>query len=143
LSAGYIGAPGAADQTMANLISIGGIAYPVLVPDPAYTFAGFIIGGALPVAGGGGGGGGGGGSTDTPVTPPATNPVTHPGSITPPVTVPGVRPSFSTLLPDIARIQRSAEIMVLPKSLTAKLPTEPQCNADSAYTSCDVIWSSR
>ena len=43
LSAGYIGAPGAADQTMANLISIDGLRnpWPMGIPSPAYTFAGF------------------------------------------------------------------------------------------------------
>lgn len=41
---GYIGAPGAASQSMANLISINGVSAPLLVPNPAYTFAGYVIG---------------------------------------------------------------------------------------------------
>jgi len=137
LSAGYIGAPGVVDQAMANLISIGGVAYPVLAPDPAYTFAGFVIGSSLPSGGGGGRGGG----TNTPVTPPITDPITLPGPITLPVTEPDVRPVTSgpETSFDIARIQRAADILVLPSDL---LP-EPECDPDSADTSCDVSVQSR
>ena len=143
LSAGYIGAPGAADQTMANLISIDGMRnpWPMGIPNPAYTFAGFQIGAAcrprwrrrrwgrqhaarplLPIPGTGPG----------PVTPP----VTAPGGW--PVT-PGRTTSFDVLPGDIARIQRSAEIMVR----SVKLPPEPQCDAASAYATCDAILQSR
>jgi hypothetical protein len=146
LSAGYIGAPGVADQTMANLISIDGLRnpWPMGIPSSNYTFAGLEIGSL------GGGGGGGGGSTDIPITPAVTDPVTPPGPITPPVTDPGVRPvisesvpSFSTLLPDIARVQRSAETMVLPRKPPAKVPAEPQCDSDLAYATCDALLPSR
>jgi len=145
LSAGYIGAPGVADQTMANLISIGGISYPVLVPDPAYTFAAFIIGGSPPAPPGGGGGGGGtGGGRTPPVLPP--DPGTGPVPVTPPVTEPGGGPvtpapetSFDPLPFDIARIQRSAEIMVL----STELPAVPECDPDSSHSSCDALLHSR
>lgn len=75
LLAGNIGAPGAADQTMANLISINGVAAPTLVANPAYTFAGYTIGAlAAPPAGGGGSSGSGGSPTPPPsgggTTPP-------------------------------------------------------------------------
>jgi hypothetical protein len=40
---------------------------------------------------------------------------------------------------DIARIQRAADILVLPSDL---LP-EPECDPDSADTSCDVSVQSR
>jgi hypothetical protein len=141
LSAGYIGAPGVADQTMANLISIGGVSYPVLVGDPAYTFAGFIIGGALaPPPGGGGGGGNGGGSTPLPVTPP-----TGPGT-TPPSTHPNGQPvtsapdaSFHPPLLDLGRLQCSAEMMVQ----AAKRPSGAACGAASAHASEDALLPSR
>jgi hypothetical protein len=135
LSAGYIGAPDVADQVMANLISIGGVSYPALVPDSDYTFAGFVIGAEPPS------GGGGGGSIPSPVTPP-TNPVTDPGTPLP-VPLPGARPGTSAsdtssdlLQSDIARIQRSAEMMV-------KLPPEPECDSDSSHASCDTLRPSR
>ena len=145
LSDGFIGAPGVADQAMANLISIGGIAYPVLVPDPAYTFAAFIIGASPPAPpGGGGGGGGAGGSPTPPVLPPA--PGTGPGPVTPPVIEPGGRPitpvpetTFDPLLFDIARLQCSAEMMVQ----SAKLPAGAACGAASAYASWDALLQSR
>jgi hypothetical protein len=84
LSAGYIGAPGAADQAMANLISIEGQRnpWPMGIPSSAYTFAGLEIGSAVPIVGGGGGGGSGGGSVTPPVIPPI--PSTNPGPVTPP-----------------------------------------------------------
>ena len=139
LSAGYIGAPGVAGQAMANLISIGGVSYPVLVGDPAYTFAGFIIGGALAPPPGGSGGGSGGGSTPSPVTLP-TGPIT-----TPPVTTPGDGPLISipemifSPISDVARIQRSVQTMVQ----IPKLPPQPACDADSAYATCDALLESR
>ncbi len=47
LSAGYIGAAGdPLNQNMANKISISGIAYPTLIANPSYTFAGYVIGAA-------------------------------------------------------------------------------------------------
>jgi hypothetical protein len=136
LIAGYIGVPDVADQVMANLISIGGVMYPALIPDPAYTFAGFVIGVRPP-----GAGGGGGGSPNTPVTPPVTDPITLPGPLTPPVTEPGVRPVTSgpETAFDIARIQREADILVL----SAELPREPECDAASAYASCDEVLQTR
>ena len=131
MSAGYIGAPGAADQTMANLISIDGLRnpWPMGIPSPAYTFAGFQIGAAAVMGGGGGGGG---------HTPPVSSPDpgTGPGPVTPPVTEPGGRPvapapdtSFDLPLVDIARIKRSAQIMVESKEPIAV----PECDSDSAY----------
>lgn len=47
LSAGYIGTPAAASQTMANLITKGGL--PVATPSPAYMFDSFEIGYIAPV----------------------------------------------------------------------------------------------
>jgi hypothetical protein len=141
LSAGYIGAPGVADQTMANLISISGVSYPTLVANPAYTFAAFIIGDTPPAPPSGGGGAGGG---TPPVLPP--DPGAGPGPVTPPVTEPGGRPvtpvpetSFDPLPFDIARIQRSAEIM----ALSAELPAEPACDPASPHSSCDALPRSR
>ena len=121
---------------MANLISIGGVMYPALIANPAYTFAGFVIGVRIP-----GGGGGGSGSTNTPVTPPVTDPITHPGPITPPATEPGVLPVTSgpETAFDIARIQRAADILVLP----TKLLPEPECDADSSRSSCAALLLSR
>ncbi|MFO1242186.1 MAG: hypothetical protein U1E36_03160 [Rickettsiales bacterium] len=77
LLAGRVGAAGAADQAMANRISINGVLYPALIADPAYTFASYIIGDNVvtpPPGGGGGGGGGssGGGTNPGPTTPPGT-----------------------------------------------------------------------
>jgi filamentous hemagglutinin family protein len=57
LTPGYIGAPGATDQTMANLIRIGGVLMPT--PDPLFTFGGFVIGTPLSVPGSGSGAGSG------------------------------------------------------------------------------------
>ena len=87
------------------------------------------------------GGGGRGGGTNTPVTPPITDPITLPGPITLPVTELDVRPVTSgpETSFDIARIQRAADILVLPSDL---LP-EPECDPDSADTSCDVSVQSR
>lgn len=51
LTPGYIGAPGAADQTMANLIRVGGVLMPT--PNPLFTFGGFVIGTPLSVPGSG------------------------------------------------------------------------------------------
>ena len=142
LSAGYIGAPGAADQTMANLISIDGLRnpWPMGIPNPAYTFAGFQIGGAVVM----GGGGGGGGSHTPPVSSP--NPGTGPGPVTPPGTEPGERPvtsapdtSVDPLLVDIARLQCAAEMMVQ----SEKLPAGAACGAASASASGNAVPQSR
>jgi hypothetical protein len=94
LLAGYIGAPGAADQTMADLISIGGLRdpWPPGIPNPAYTFAGFIIAGDVVVPGGGGGGSDQN-SAPPPVTPPITRPITPPTPDHPPVIVPALTPT--------------------------------------------------
>ncbi|MCB1532891.1 MAG: filamentous hemagglutinin N-terminal domain-containing protein [Alphaproteobacteria bacterium] len=46
LLGGYIGAPGTANQAMANLISVGGVLMPS--PDSNYTFEGFTIGYVAP-----------------------------------------------------------------------------------------------
>jgi hypothetical protein len=54
LLGGYIGAPGPASQEMANLISIGGVAYPALASGPTYTYEGFHIGQAPASIGGSG-----------------------------------------------------------------------------------------
>jgi hypothetical protein len=52
LLGGFIGAPGAASQEMANLISIGGVSYPNLNSSATYTYEGFHIGQGLPGSGG-------------------------------------------------------------------------------------------
>ncbi len=44
MTGGYIGAPGAASQAMANLISIGGLFWPVGIPSALWTFEGYRIG---------------------------------------------------------------------------------------------------
>lgn len=54
LSAGYIGSAGAATQTMANLIRIGGVLKTPSTADSNYRYAGYIIGAAEAVSGGGG-----------------------------------------------------------------------------------------
>jgi filamentous hemagglutinin family protein len=79
LLAGYIGAPGAVTQTMANLISIDGQRYPwpMGIPNDDFTFAGLYIGGS---GGGGGGSQPGGGVAPAPVSPP----VEPPPSVAPP-----------------------------------------------------------
>ena len=46
---------------------------------------------------------------------------------------------FDPLPFDIARIQRSAEIMVL----STELPAEPECDPDSPHSSCDTLLQSR
>jgi len=80
LSAGYIGLPSEPpNQNIANRITISGVGYPFLTANPAYTYAGYIIG--LTSSTGGGGGGGG---VPEPAPIPVT-PVTPPSS-TPPVT---------------------------------------------------------
>lgn len=81
LTAGGIGA-GAPDQTMANRISIGGVLFPALVPDPGYTFASYVIGArAAPPAGGSG-------SAPRPTLPPGPPPgglpPGNPGPASPP-----------------------------------------------------------
>jgi hypothetical protein len=108
------------------------VMYPALIANPAYTFAGFVIGARLPAAGG---------NHTPPVTPPVADPITLPGPLTPPVTEPGVRPVTSgpETSFDIARIQREADILVLP----AELPPEPECDSDSSRSSCDALLLSR
>lgn len=66
LLAGRVGAAGVADQSMANRISINGVAYPTLVANAAYTFAGYIIGNTATTPSSGSGGSG----STPPVTPP-------------------------------------------------------------------------
>ncbi len=140
LSAGYIGAPGAVTQTMANLISIDGQRYPwpAGIPNDSFTFASLYIGGSEPHSGGPEGDGG-----TSPVLPPDPGP--EPGPAPPPGPEPSGRPvtpapeiAFDSLMFDIARIQRSTE-MILP----VELATKPQCDAASAYASCDAVPHSR
>jgi len=94
----------------------------------------------------GGTGGHTGGHTGDrpPVLPP--DPGTGPSPVLPPVTEPTERPgipapetSFDSLLFDITRIQRSAEMM----PLSVKLPTEQECDSASADASCDAVLLSR
>jgi hypothetical protein len=111
LLAGYIGAPGAVTQTMANLISINGQRqpWPVGIPNDNFTFAGLYIGGS----GGGGGGSQQGGGVPAPVSPPAEpiHPVPPPVEAqTPPMTENSDFPIFSSLFAP-ARVERSAREM--------------------------------
>jgi hypothetical protein len=106
LLAGYIGAPGAASQTMANLISIDGQRdpWPMGIPNAGYTFAGFQIG-ATSLGGSGGSRGGDAVTPDPGIPPPETVfPVVPPQPSLPetPSFLPGTDPS---------RIVRSAQAM--------------------------------
>ena len=98
LLAGRVGVAGVADQAMANRISIGGVSAPVLVSNPAYTFATYTIGytgAVIPPSSGG---------SPTPPSPPAPTP-TPPAptpSPTPPSSGPVLLPaSLQTALPNI------------------------------------------
>jgi hypothetical protein len=97
LSAGYIGTPGTANQAMANRIKIGGAGHPFLPGDPAYRFAGFIIGAFPP---------GGGGDRPPEPTPPVVTPPVPP---VPPVILPSTPGNASdeqnARNADIARIE--------------------------------------
>ena len=143
LGAGYIGAPGPVTQTMANLISIGGQRHPwpAGIPNDNFIFAGLNIGGSS------GSGGVDDGGSIPPVSPdpgPTLPPGTDPGPILPP----GMDPhgpvistpasGFDSLLFGISRILGSAE-----DSLPVILPSEPQCDAASAYTSCATVLPSQ
>jgi hypothetical protein len=104
LLAGYIGAPGAVTQTMANLIAIDGQRYPwpVGIPNDDFTFAGLYIGGSS----GGGGSQPGGGVTSGPVSPPV-EPTPSVLSPSPPVTENRDFPFFSSIF-SLSSVQRSA-----------------------------------
>jgi hypothetical protein len=156
LTAGYIGAPGAADQTMANLISIGGQRdpWPAGIPSPAYTIAAFEIGTEI----GGGGGSGGNPPSPFPVTPgPDTRPPSPPPaaapdeSPAPPVT----SPARDDLLHEISRIERSAQAVTqgpkhIPGPPHGKMFTEdatysknllniPGCTGSHRHASCSSL----
>jgi filamentous hemagglutinin family protein len=110
LLAGYIGAPGAVTQTMANLIAIGGQRYPwpAGIPNDDFTFAGLYIGGSS--GGAAGGSQPGGGVTPGPVSPPS-NPLPSVPTPSAPQTPPAAENRnvsiFSALLAP-SRVQRSA-----------------------------------
>ena len=92
LSAGYIGSSAAPSQEMANRISIGGVSYPNLTPNAAYTFAGYTIGETPPAVVGGGGSSSGGPSSGGIVTP--TPPPIAPGGTNIPPIAPQTPPEM-------------------------------------------------